>query len=89
MSLRNRYLQLLTSLLPSGAFGLSVALASGAAKATPVEPEPQRAAPPSTFSVAEELQAIRDGVDEVRGPRDGRAGGWLSAPTQMDWDLGR
>ena len=61
MSLRNRYLQLLTSLLPSGAFGLSVALASGAAKATPVEPEPQRAAPPSTFSVAEELQAIRMG----------------------------
>jgi rSAM-associated Gly-rich repeat protein len=66
MSLRNRYLQLLTSLLPSGAFGLSVALASSAAKATPVEPEPQRAAPPSTFSVAEELQAIRDGVDQAR-----------------------
>ena len=66
MSLRNRYLQLLTSLLPSGAFGLSVALASGGAKATPVDPEPQRAAPPSTFSVAEELQAIRDGVDQAR-----------------------
>ena len=60
MSLRNRYLQLLTSLLPSGAFGLSVALASGAARATPVE---QRAASPSTFS---ERSCRRSGMALIR-----------------------
>ncbi len=90
MSLRNRYLQLLTSLLPTGAFGLSVALAPGAAKATPTEGEPQRAdSPVSTFSVAEELQAIRDGVDAAQAEIFGGQSGQTSddAGVRLAWWL--
>ena len=65
MSRHNRYLQLLAALLPTGAFGLSVALASNAAKATPTdEPKPRANGTLDSFSVAAELQSIRDAVDE-------------------------
>jgi len=60
-------MRLLMDLLPSGAFGLSVALASSAAKATPAKDEVQRGdRSASTLSVASELQMIRDAVDEAR-----------------------
>ena len=66
MSRPNRYLSFLTALLPAGAFGLSMVLASSAAKATPVEPRQPKTEPEvDTFSVANELQAIRDAVDEA------------------------
>ncbi len=77
MSRHSRYLQFLTALLPAGAFGLSVALASSAAKATPT-PEADK---PSTDngsnnrSVAAELQAIRDAVDEANAEIQGGEGG--------------
>ena len=67
MSQYNRYLRFLTALLPAGAFGLSFVLASSAAKATATDGEKPRADGGSgTFSVAAELQAIRDAVDEAR-----------------------
>ena len=66
MTKHNRYLQLLAALLPAGAFGLSVALASNAAEATPTTDEKSRADNNlDTFSVAAELQTIRDAVDET------------------------
>jgi rSAM-associated Gly-rich repeat protein len=66
MSEHNRYLRFLTALLPAGAFGLSVALASSAANAAPAEPKQPRTEPDiDNFSVAKELQAIRDAVDEA------------------------
>ena len=77
MRRHNRYLQLLTALLPAGAFGLSIALASTTAKATATEGDKPRADDGSNrFSVADELQAIRDGVDdastEFQGGQSGR-----------------
>ena len=66
MPRHNRYLRFLTALLPAGAFGLSVALAASASKAAPVEPKQPRTEPEvDAFSVANELQAIRDAVDEA------------------------
>ena len=72
MSQHNRYVPFLTALLPAGVFGLSLALASNAAKATPTEPESPRLDPEAnTVSVASELQAIRDAVDEASTEIDG------------------
>jgi hypothetical protein len=87
--LSNRYVKLLTSLLPGGAFGLSVALASGAAKAAPTQPEPQRTEPEtSSFSVASELQTIRDAVDEVSADMRGGLHGQVNDPDiQLAWWL--
>lgn len=66
MSRHDRYLRFLTALLPAGVFGLSVALASSATKANPIEPRQPKTEPDlDTFSVANELQAIRDAVDEA------------------------
>lgn len=81
MAAYNRYLRFLTTLLPSGAFGISVALASGAAKATPAQGDQARTEPePSTFSVAAELQAIRDAVDEASADMAGGVSGRIADP---------
>jgi hypothetical protein len=89
MSRHDRYLRFLTALLPAGAFGLSVALASSAAKATPVEPQQPRTEPDiDTFSVANELQAIRDAVDEASaGILGGHVGQIPDADIRLAWWL--
>ena len=72
MSQHNRYVPYLTALLPAGVFGLSLALASNAAKATTTEPQSPRLDPEgNTISVGAELQAIRDAVDAARTELDG------------------
>jgi rSAM-associated Gly-rich repeat protein len=89
MSRHNRYLQFLTALLPAGAFGLSVALASNAAKATVSEEEQPRVdRGPATFSVANELQAIRDAVDEARAEiTGGQVGQTTDGNVRLAWWL--
>jgi len=79
MSKHNRYVPLLTALLPAGAFGLSLALASNAAKATATESETPRLDPESN-SVATELQTIRDAVDEARTEIEGGKVAQLNHP---------
>lgn len=81
MAAYNRYLQFLTALLPTGAFGLSVALAPGAAEATPVQGDQPRTEPEtSTFSVAAELQSIRDAVDQASADMQGGVKGHVADP---------
>ena len=83
MSRHNRYLQFITALLPAGAFGLSVALASNAAKATPTTDADQLRRPDAgtnAGSVSAELQAIRDAVDEARTEMGGGQVGGISDP---------
>lgn len=89
MSQYNRYLRFLTALLPAGAFGLSFVLASSAAKATATDGEKPRADGGSgTFSVAAELQAIRDAVDEARTEITGGQSGQTSDPDiRLAWWL--
>jgi hypothetical protein len=82
MSRHNRYLQFLTALLPAGAFGLSVALASHVAKATPATEgdDPHVDNSPNTFSVATELQTIRDAMDEASTDMQGGTVGQVNDP---------
>jgi rSAM-associated Gly-rich repeat protein len=65
MTSRSRTLKVLSFLLPAGAFGISVALASAPAKAL-VVPDPSSHAAPES-SVAARLQAIRAGVSQLDG----------------------
>jgi rSAM-associated Gly-rich repeat protein len=89
MPRHNPYLRLLTALLPAGAFGLSIALASTAAKATPTEGDKPRADDGTNrFSIADELKAIRDGVDEARAEMQGGESGRIDHPDiRLAWWL--
>jgi hypothetical protein len=89
MSRHNRYLQFLTALLPTGVFGLSMALAPNAAKATPIEGGKGRTdADLNRFSVSEELQAIRDAVDEASTEMKGGQTGEINHPDiRLAWWL--
>ncbi|HEX3403651.1 MAG TPA: GrrA/OscA1 family cyclophane-containing rSAM-modified RiPP [Acetobacteraceae bacterium] len=81
MSRYNRYLQFVTALLPAGVFGLSVALAPSAAKATTTDGTRPRLDPePDTSSVSSELQAIRDAVDQARAEMPGGQVGGTAEP---------
>jgi hypothetical protein len=89
MSHHNRYVSFLTALLPAGAFGLSLALASNAAKATATEGEaPRLDNGTNTRSVANELQAIRDAVDEASTEiADGRIAHTGNPDVRLAWWL--
>ena len=67
MTQRNRILKALSVLLPAGALGASVALASTAAQATAVSN--QSTAPQSVAGagVSARLEAIRSGVSAISG----------------------
>src|SRR5690348_17186384 len=79
MPRHNRYLQFLTGLLPAGVFGLSMALAPSPAKATPADGDRQRADDGSkVFSVSEELQSIRDAVDQASTDMQGGQTGQIN-----------
>jgi len=78
MALHKRYLQILTALLPTGVLGLSAALAPKAANATPLEGKTAgTGAVSDEASVAAELQAIRDAVDEARNEMQGGQSGQI------------
>ena len=66
----NPYLRLVSTLLPAGALGMSVALVAGPARASavPAGPAPREAGPdatPAVASVADQLQSIREAVSTV------------------------
>lgn len=80
MSLRQKYLKLLSEIMPAGAVGISLLLGSagpGEAARDPAEVNP--AAGRST--VAERLAAIRDAVSDVAGT----ASTSRSGETQLAW----
>src|SRR5579872_3022710 len=89
MPRHNRYLQFLTTLLPAGVFGLSMALAPNAAKATPAEGDKPRGDTGSkAFSVSEELQSIRDAVDQAANEmRGGQTGEINDRDIRLAWWL--
>jgi rSAM-associated Gly-rich repeat protein len=75
LPVRHSYLRkLLSRLLPTGALGVSVALAAFAAQAAP--PDPQAgAAPASAIDVAAQLAAIRNAVSTATADAAGIAPG--------------
>jgi hypothetical protein len=73
MSLRQRYLKIVTALVPAGAAGISLLLGStapGAAKVVPAGSEPSNAA---EARVSERLAAIREAVSVVGESAAGEA----------------
>jgi hypothetical protein len=76
MSLRQKYLEILSDIVPAGAIGLSLLLgsvASGAANEHPAGSQPSAS---GSAAVSERLAAIRDAVSAVLGPesRPGKPG---------------
>src|SRR5271166_1424641 len=68
MSLRRKYVTILSRIFPAGAVGVSLLLgvaASGEAKENPAGSQPSAA---ESALVSERLAAIRDAVSEVIGP---------------------
>lgn len=79
MSLRQKYLAILSGIVPVGVVGVSLLLGSTAPSAASQEPmaaQPRAADQPR---VAERLAAIRDAVSEVAGP------GSQPAAQQLAW----
>ena len=67
MSLRQKYLKILSGLAPTGVAGVSLLLGSttpGVASPEPVESQPKAAQP---ASISERLAAVRDAVSTIAG----------------------
>jgi len=81
-----RSLSVLAALLPAGALGLSISLASADAAAT-TAPDPGPATVDKSGSVASRLQAIRDSVSVVlkTSPKDSEDPSATAAETQLAW----
>jgi rSAM-associated Gly-rich repeat protein len=81
-----RSLSVLAALLPAGALGLSISLASADAAAT-AAPDSSAAAIGKSGSVASRLQAIRDSVSVVlkTGTKDSEDPSVTTAETQLAW----
>jgi rSAM-associated Gly-rich repeat protein len=86
MSLRRRYLEILSGMVPVGAAGLSLVL--GAVAPADAAPEPLAAEPPTANQapVSERLAAIREAVSAVAapGPIAGKANAAEEGP-QLAW----
>ena len=77
MSLRQRYLKILSLMLPAGAVGVSLAL--GAAAPAAADQGPSNAeSPTGQARVSERLAAIRDAVSDVGRPSALKAGEQLA-----------
>jgi hypothetical protein len=75
MSLRQKYLEILTGIVPAGAVGLSLLL--GSAIPSPADDHPAGVQPTASrpAGVSERLAAIREAVSAVIGPESGSAKG--------------
>jgi hypothetical protein len=82
MSLRQKYLKILSGIVPAGAVGISMLLGSAAPSAAKEHPDGLQpsAAPP----VSERLAAIRDAVSAV-SEEAGRAGTPADRDVQLAW----
>jgi rSAM-associated Gly-rich repeat protein len=77
MVLREKYLKILSKLLPAGALGVSLTLGAGAPAVA--NPEPEQAQPATNHPrISDRLAAVRDAVSEVTGPKAEKAGGQLA-----------
>lgn len=102
MSLRQKYLKILSEIMPAGAIGISLLLGStapGDANQDPARSQPAAADLPS---VSERLAAVRDAVSDVArpaaGPEEGeqqlawgnwwRNGGWRNGGWGNGWHNG-
>jgi hypothetical protein len=65
MSLRQKYLKILSEMTPAGAVGISLLLGSTAPVDANQHPAAMRLAPSDLASVSERLAAIRDAVSDV------------------------
>jgi rSAM-associated Gly-rich repeat protein len=68
MSLRQKYLEILASLIPIGAAGVALLLGSVGPVAADQEPAAAPVRTPGTVSVAARLAAIREAVSDVAAP---------------------
>jgi rSAM-associated Gly-rich repeat protein len=77
MVLRDKYLRILSKLLPAGA--LSVSLTLGAGAPAVASPEPQQAPPATNHArISDRLAAVRNAVSDIAGPKAENAGGQLA-----------
>jgi rSAM-associated Gly-rich repeat protein len=67
MSLRQRYLKLLSEIMPAGAVGISLLLGSAAPGDAARHPADSRPAAADLSNVAERLAAIREAVSDLAG----------------------
>ena len=79
MSLRQKYLKILSAIVPAGAVGVSVLLGSAAPGAAREHPADLQA--PASDTVSQRLAAIREAVSEL----DQRAGAPASKDRQLAW----
>ena len=75
MSLRQKYLKLLSEIMPAGAVGISLLLGSAAPGDATQHPASSRPAAVGPSNVAERLAAIREAVSDLAGQSSERAGG--------------
>ena len=66
MSLRLKYLDILSGMIPAGALGLSLLLGSGAPCGA--NEHPMNSLPAATQGVSQRLAAIREAVSELGAP---------------------
>jgi hypothetical protein len=78
MLLRQRYLKILSGLLPVGAVGVSLALAAAAPAAADRGPSSVHSPAASQTRVSERLAAIRAAVSDVAGPKALKSGEQLA-----------
>ena len=67
MSLRQRYLKVLSQIMPAGAVGVSLLLGTAAPGAAAQSPSATQPAAADRFTVAERLAAIRQAVSDIAG----------------------
>jgi hypothetical protein len=72
MSLRQKYLKILSAIVPAGAVGVSVLLSAAAPGAAREHPADLQA--PASDTVSQRLAAIRDAVSELDSNADRIAG---------------
>ena len=77
MSLRQKYLKILSEIMPAGAVGVSLLLGSTAPGDANQHPAGSEPAASDLFSVPERLAIIREAVSDLPGRR--RAGRWRAA----------
>ncbi len=71
MSLRQKYLEIFSGIVPAGAVGLSLLLGSAAPSAANEHPMGLQPSAAGSTGVSERLAAIREAVSAVLGPENG------------------
>ena len=83
MSLRQKYLKILSEIMPAGAVGVSLLLGSAAPGDANQHPAGSRPAASELSSVSERLAAIREAVSDLAGPSSSRPTVSSSSPGEI------